>query len=81
MEEEENTLYFKSILDQQNDNIFDVIDSDNVSEFISAKEGLITQSSVVKKYRNKKKKPILLIYPLQNKKIGVFSFIVLFLYP
>ena len=47
VEEEENTLYFKSILDQQNDNIFDVIDSDNVSEFISAKEGLITQSSVV----------------------------------
>lgn len=66
------TIYFKSILDQQKDNIFDIINSSNYEEFINAKndESIRTrQSDVVKKYRNKSKKPLLLIYPTQSKHV------------
>ena len=62
----QNTLYFKSIQDQQKDNIFDIIDKDNYDEYYKPKEG--RQSDVVKKYRNKLKKPILLIYLAHSNK-------------
>ena len=75
-EEYNNAIYFKSILDQQNDNIFDIIDNSNYEEFIDPKKSnLNRQSDVVKKYRNKSKKPLMLIYPAQSdkaRKIEVF---------
>jgi hypothetical protein len=40
------------------DNSFDIIDKDNEVEFITA------HSQAALKYRNKKKKPILIIYPV-----------------
>lgn len=51
------TLIFRSILDQQKDNIFDVIDESNEMEYSTG-----NKSEIVKKYRNKLKKPLLLIY-------------------
>jgi len=66
-----NTIYFKSILDQQKDNIFDIIDSSNYDEFIDAKKEKTKgkrQSDIVKKYRDKLKKPLMLIYPAKSNK-------------
>lgn len=57
IKESPNTLYFKSILDQQKDNIFDVINKENVLEY---REN--NKAEISKKYRNKYKKPLLLIY-------------------
>ena len=68
-EKDFNTIYFKSILDQQKDNIFDIIDKSNYDEFVDAKTKGIKQSDVVKKYRNKSKKPLMLIYPARSNKV------------
>jgi len=71
-EKDFNTIYFKSILDQQKDNIFDIIDISNYDEFVGAKKEKTKgkrQSDVVKKYRNKSKKPLMLIYPAQSNKV------------
>jgi hypothetical protein len=57
IKESSDTLYFKSILDQQKDNIFDVINKDNILEY---REN--NKSEIAKKYRHKYKKPLLLIY-------------------
>ena len=82
--EDYNTIYFKSILDQQKDNIFDIIDNTNYDEFMEAKKdnNSIRQSDVVKKYRNKSKKPLMLIYPAESKKaneIEVFPLLYCFI--
>lgn len=82
--EDNNTIRFKSILDQQKDNIFDIIDNTNYDEFMKAKEDNKSprQSDVVKKYRNKSKKPLMLIYPAQSKKaneIQVFPLLYCFI--
>lgn len=82
--EDNNTIRFNSILDQQKDNIFDIIDNTNYDEFIKAKEDnkRSRQSDVVKKYRNKSKKPLMIIYPVQSKKaneIEVFPLLYCFI--
>ena len=82
--EDNNTIRFNSILDQQKDNIFDIIDNTNYDEFMKAKEDNKSprQSDVVKKYRNKSKKPLMLIYPTQSKKaneIEVFPLLYCFI--
>ena len=59
-------------MDQQKDNIFDIIDISNYDEFVGAKKEKTKgkrQSDVVKKYRNKSKKPLMLIYPAQSNKV------------
>ena len=72
-------------MDQQKDNIFDIIDKSNYDEFVDAKKEKIKgkkQSDVVKKYRNKSKKPLMLIYPAQSKKaneIQVFPLLYCFI--
>ncbi len=84
-EKDFNTIFFKSILDQQKDNIFDIIDKSNYDEFVDAKKEKTKgkkQSDVVKKYRNKSKKPLMLIYPAKSKKaneIQVFPLIYCFI--
>ena len=82
-EKDSDTIYFKSILDQQNDNIFDIIDNSNYDEFMKAKKDENKrQADVVKKYRNKSKKPLMLIYPAQTQKakeIGVFPLLYCFI--
>ena len=82
-EKDFNTIYFKSILDQQKDNIFDIIDKSNYDEFVDAKKTKgKKQSDVVKKYRNKSKKPLMLIYPAQSNKaneIQVFPLLYCFI--
>ena len=57
-------------MDQQKDNIFDIIDKSNYDEFVDAKTKGIKQSDVVKKYRNKSKKPLMLIYPARSNKVN-----------
>ena len=61
LENYDSTLYFPSILDRQTDNIFDIIDKNNIDEYNDTDN--FRQSDVVKKYRNKSGKPILLVYP------------------
>ena len=84
-EKDFNTIYFKSILDQQKDNIFDIIDKSNYDEFVDAKKEDTKgkkQSDVVKKYRNKSKKHLMLIYPAQSNKaneIQVFPLLYCFI--
>ena len=67
-----SALYFKSILNQQSDNIFDIINKDNYKEYIEAtgKDGKPRQSDIAKKFRNKTGKPMLLVYPT-DKDIGI----------
>ena len=82
--EDNNTIRFTSILDQQKDNIFDIIDNTNYDEYLKAKENDKSprQSDVVKKYRNKSKKPLMLIYPTQSEKaneIEVFPLLYCFI--
>jgi hypothetical protein len=82
-----NTIYLKSILDQQKDNIFDIIDNSNYPEFVQAKtkkdiNNRLRQSDIVKKYRNKSKKPLLVIYLAQSnlaKKIDIFPLLYCFI--
>lgn len=63
------TIYFKSILEGgQKDNIFDIINTDNYTEFSNAKEKNIRQSDIIKKYRNETKKPLMLIIPAHSSK-------------
>ncbi len=71
------TLSFRSILDQQKDNIFDIIDESNEDEYNSG-----NKSEIVKKYRNILKKPLLLIYLSasdQAPEIPVFPLLYFFL--
>ena len=67
-----SALYFRSILNQQSDNIFDIINKDNYKEYIEAtgRDGKPRQSDIAKKFRNKSGKPMLLVYPVKNK-IGI----------
>jgi hypothetical protein len=82
-----NTIYLKSILDQQKDNIFDIIDNSNYPEFVQAKtkkdiNNRLRQSDIVKKYRNKSKKPLLVIYLAQSnlaKKTDIFPLLYCFI--
>ena len=80
--QETDTLYFKSILDQQKDNIFDIIDEDNIEEYrlASAKGAKPIKSDITKKYRNIKAKPILLVYPVFDKKQGQGLFPLLYFF-
>jgi hypothetical protein len=55
-----DTIYFRSILDQQKDNIFDIVNEKNYSEYSNPNNN---KSDLAKEYRNKSKKPLLLIYP------------------
>ena len=79
-EAKKGTLYFKSILNQQKDNIFDIIDVDNIEEYRKAgkSEGL-RQSDVAKKFRNSSGKPILLVYPVESKTYGLFPLLYFFI--
>jgi len=73
------TLYFKSILDRQNDNVFDIIDRSNIEEY---RDKDISQANTAKKYRNKTGKPILLVYLAQtdkSKEIEVFPLLYCFI--
>ena len=54
---EGDSLEFKSILDSSKDNLFDVLNDGNIDEFNNSKP-----SDFIKKYRNKLKKPLLLVY-------------------
>lgn len=56
---DKQTLYFPSILDRQDDNVFDLIDKDFIKDYQNEK---ISQAATAKKYRNKSGKPILLTY-------------------
>ena len=57
---EDNSLYFPSILDGRNaDNIFDIIDEQNIDEYRK-------NSAIAKNIRNSKKVPLLLIYPAHS---------------
>ena len=72
------TRYFPSILDQQNDNIFDIIDKKNIDEYLVSESQAIT----AKKYRNKSRKPILLVYPAHTEstpEIEVFPLLYCFI--
>lgn len=54
-------LYIESILEgRQKDNIFDIINENNVNEFNG------NERKVAQKYRNLHKKPIMLIYPVKD---------------
>lgn len=79
-EVEKETLYFKSILNQQKDNIFDIIDNSNIEEYNAAgasKE--LRQSDVAKKFRNKSGKPMLLVYPVSDDDHGLFPLLYFFI--
>jgi len=68
-----SALYFRSILNQQSDNIFDIINKDNYKEYIEAtgKDGKPRQSDIAKKFRNISGKPMLLVYPVKIKNFGI----------
>jgi len=71
----ENVLFFSQILEGRSRDIsFDLIDDDNRGSFII---GEITNSDA-RKYRNEKKKPILVIYPVFNDKDEKMLFPLLF---
>jgi hypothetical protein len=55
-----SVLYFKSILDQNKDNIFDVLNENNYDEYNEASSA--KKASLIKEYRNEQGKPILMIY-------------------
>ena len=54
-------LYYKSILDQQKDNIFDIIET---KEEFDNYNNSNKQAEIAKKYRHEKQKPIMLVYPV-----------------
>lgn len=80
-EDEKDTLYFKAILDQQHDNIFDIIDEDNFEEYRLAglPETVTRQSDVAKKYRNIKGIPMMLVYPVDGNGHGLFPLLYFFI--
>ena len=74
-----NTIYFKSILDSQKDNVFDIIDKNNIEEYLDKEK--TSQAITAKKYRNISGKPILLVYPVhtdKSKEIKVFPLLYCF---
>ena len=74
-------LYFKSILNQQSDNIFDIINEDNYDEYIEAtgKDGNPRQADIAKKYRNESGKPMLLVYPVNDPNYGLCPLLYFFI--
>lgn len=69
-------LSIKSILEgRQKDNIFDIIDKNNVMEFKG------NEKEVAKKYRNLYKKPIMLIYPVEDTKRDLLFPLLYFIVP
>jgi hypothetical protein len=73
---EGGSIRFKSILDQQKDNLFDVIDETNIQEYRENKK-----SEVIKKYRNQHKIPILLVFLAKTdvaQELGVFPLLYFF---
>lgn len=79
-EVEKETLYFKSILNQQKDNIFDIIDIDNIEEYrIAGDSKELRQSDVAKKFRNISGKPMLLVYPVEDSYYGLFPLLYFFI--
>jgi hypothetical protein len=76
-----SALYFKSILNQQSDNIFDIIDEGNYKEYEGAtgKDGNPRQADIAKKYRNKSGKPMLLVYPVKTDNIGIVPLLYFFI--
>jgi hypothetical protein len=76
--ENDITLRFPSILDRQTDNIFDIIDKNNIDEY----NGPISQAITAKKFRNKTGKPIMLVYPahtVSTHEIGTFPLLYCFI--
>jgi len=73
---EGGSIRFKSILDQQKDNLFDVIDETNIQEYRENKK-----SEVIKKYRDQHKIPILLVFLAKTdvaQELGVFPLLYFF---
>lgn len=60
--EEENSLHFSSFLDKDVDHTFDIINNENLNEYINNRS-----SDNRTRLRNESKKPILIIYPSKNK--------------
>lgn len=58
-----NSIQFSSILDQQKDNIFDIVNVENKKDFEDMRK-----AEFIKKYRNQYKKPLLLIYLAKTSK-------------
>ena len=79
--ESEETLYFKSILNRQKDNIFDIVDDSNREEYPLDKveDGKPRQADIAKKFRNKSGKPMLLIYPVKTPDIGIVPLLYFFI--
>jgi hypothetical protein len=73
-----NSIYFKSIVDQHKDNIFDIINQFNLKEFV---DEINNKSQLAKTYRNMQKKPLMLIYLASTEKsdIDVFPLIYCFI--
>ena len=76
-----SALYFKSILNQQSDNVFDIIDEGNYKEYEGAtgKDGNPRQADIAKKYRNKSGKPMLLVYPVKTENHGIVPLLYFFI--
>ncbi len=74
------TLYFRSILNRQKDNIFDIVDEGNCREYPPAdvKDGKPRQADIAKQFRNKSGKPMLLIYPVKTD-IGIVPLLYFFI--
>jgi hypothetical protein len=63
--EDDETLMFTKFLDSDIDNTFDIIDENNIKDYVSLAD--INKSNKRYNYRNKKKMPILIIYIVKGK--------------